>query len=73
MLRKAMDTFLFSKWFELRRDLERQLQQKGAVKPAVHKGEFNPDYFLGYCSRAGGYIPMNPPPDGFDMKEIYGI
>mmetsp|Transcript_28822 Transcript_28822/g.43530 ORF Transcript_28822/g.43530 Transcript_28822/m.43530 type:complete len:495 (-) Transcript_28822:51-1535(-) len=64
---------LFSKWFELRRDLERQLQKKGSVEPAVHQGGFNQEYFLGYCERSGKYIPMNPPPDGFDMKEIYGI
>lgn len=64
---------LFSKWYELRQDLEEQLQTVSKVEPVEHKGVFNPEYFLGYCSRIGGYIPMNPPPDGFDMKEIYGI
>ena len=64
---------LFAKWFELRSDLEQQLKEHHQYKPADHEGSFEPDYFMGYCQRAGGYIPMNPPPDGFDMKELYGI
>lgn len=62
---------LFRKWFELRNDLEQQLQ-KFDVEPAKHDGPFNPEYFMGYCSGVGGYIPMNPPPERFDMKQIYG-
>jgi hypothetical protein len=63
---------LFAKWFELRQDLEQQLSTFG-VDPVSHEGNFNANYFLGYCSRSGGYIPMNAPPDGFDWKQIYGI
>lgn len=63
---------LFRKWFELRHDLELQLKQYN-VEPVTHEGTFSPEYFQGYCSRANGYIPMNPPPEGFDMKQIYGV
>jgi hypothetical protein len=64
---------LFTKWFALRQDLEDELQRTAGVEPAAHEGGFHPEFFMGYCSRQGRYIPMNPPPDGFDMKQIYGI
>ena len=62
---------LFRKWFELRNDLEGQLKEF-KVEPIKHDGSFYPEYFMGYCSIAKGYMPMNPPPKGFDMKQIYG-
>jgi hypothetical protein len=63
---------LFRKWFELRKDLELQLQ-KYNVEPAKHKGAFHEEYFMGYCSSNSMYIPMNPPPVGFEIKQLYGL
>jgi hypothetical protein len=63
---------LFRKWFELRKDLELQLQRYN-VAPSKNEGSFHQEYFLGHCSSNKNYIPMNPPPDGFDMKQIYGL
>jgi len=64
---------LFSKWFQLRKDLENQLEKKAGVEPSKRDGVFYPDYFLGYCQSTGRYIAMNPPPESFDMKTIYGM
>jgi hypothetical protein len=56
---------LFRKWFELRNDLEGQLKEFN-VEPTKHDGSFYPEYYM-------GYMPMNPPPEGFDtMKQING-
>jgi hypothetical protein len=63
---------LFRKWFELGNDLEGKLKEFN-VEPTKHDGSFYPEYYMGYCSIAMGYtMPMNPPPEGFDMKQING-
>ena len=63
---------LFRKWYELHHDLEHQVR-KTNVEPVNPSGSFHPEYFMGYCKSESGYIPMNPPPDKFDMKQIYGV
>ena len=64
---------LFSKWFDLRLDFEAQLEAASGVKPSERKGSFHTDFFRGYCLGPGGYIAMNPPPNDFDIKQIYGM
>lgn len=66
---------LFAEWFRLRQDFEMQLQTAslGRVSPSPHDGEYLPGAFLGYCRGAGQYIPMVPPPRGFDIQTIYGM
>jgi hypothetical protein len=64
---------LFKKWFDLRQDYEDLLNEKAGIAPAPRNGGFMPDFFGRYCKASGGYIPMNPPPDNFDSKVLYGV
>ena len=64
---------LFAKWFELRRDFEDQLEKAAGVQPSKRDGKFYKDYFLGYCNHPNGYIAIQPPPENFDIKELYGL
>lgn len=75
---------LFREYFALRHDLERQIAV--AIASAHNKEAppslsmtpvdptgYHPEYFLGYCTRQGGYRTMDPLPDGFDLKQVYGF
>jgi hypothetical protein len=64
---------LFSKWFELRQDFEDLLQNETGLEPSQRNGSFEQDYFKGYCASGRRYIPMNPPPEGFNIKKLYGV
>lgn len=66
---------LHREWFQLRSEFEAALEvaSNGQVKPVARTGGFEDRYFLGYCRRAGGYEPINPPPDDFDIKRVYGM
>lgn len=66
---------LFRKWFDLRQDFEDELQKatSGKVKPSQRSGSFQEQYFGGYCNSRGSYIPMNPPPEDFDITSMYGV
>jgi len=66
---------LVREWFVLRREFEEALEvaSEGKTKPASRTGGYEDGYFLGYCHREGGYVAMEPPPDGFDVKRIYGM
>ena len=66
---------LVREWFELRKEFEDALEiaSGGDVKPSPRTGTFEDGYFLGYCKSNGGYIPIIPPPDDFDVKKIYGV
>ena len=62
---------LFEKWFAYRRDFEEQLEKVAGVVPATRDGTYEPNSFLGYCKKQGQYIPMNPPPQDFDISKLY--
>ncbi|KAL7464722.1 hypothetical protein ACHAXS_005088 [Conticribra weissflogii] len=66
---------LVREWFVLRREFEDALEKasSGFVKPSPRGGKFQDDYFLGYCEKDSKYIPINPPPEDFDIKKIYGV
>jgi alpha-N-acetylglucosamine transferase len=64
---------LFQKWFDLRQDFENKLQEFGNVLPSPRTGRYEKQYFGGYCQGQGHYVPMNPPPKGFDVRTIYGV
>jgi hypothetical protein len=65
---------LFQKYFEIRKELEDLLQEKGGLPTnKTYAGKFHPEYFLGYCKRPGGYNAMEGIPEDFDMKQIYGF
>lgn len=62
---------LFQRYFQYRREVEELLAGHGLTQ-RQYNGTFHPDFFLGYCKRAGAYDPMSLLPDDFDMKMIYG-
>jgi hypothetical protein len=64
---------LFEKWFDLRRDFEEKLSMIGRVKPSPRNGKYESRYFGGYCQVKGKYFAMNPPPEDFDIKSLYGV
>ena len=73
---------LFRKWFHLRHDYEVLLQHvtHGQIVPSLssspHEGQqqsYEPQYFGGYCTGRGQYIPLTPPPEHFDPTTMYGM
>jgi len=66
---------LVREWFELRREFEDALEiaSDGQVKPSSRTGAYEDQYFMGYCRKSGGYTAIEPPPDDFDIKRIYGM
>jgi hypothetical protein len=68
---------LVKEWFQLRQEFEDALEaaSNGQVKPSARNGVYYKEFFLGYCrgENGGNYIPIEPPPDDFDIKKIYGI
>jgi hypothetical protein len=64
---------LFRKWFDFRQEFEDELKAAAGVEPSPRTGKYRTEYFGGYCAGAGNYIPMNPPPENFDIKKIYGV
>lgn len=66
---------LVREWFELRKQFEDALEiaSDGQVTPSKRDGAYKDEYFMGYCNRSGGYITIEPPPDDFDIKKIYGM
>jgi alpha-N-acetylglucosamine transferase len=65
---------LFRKWFDLRKDFEAQLQHHAGVMPPPHNGNYEAQYFGGYCHSRGSYIAMIPPPvQNFDIATMYGV
>jgi hypothetical protein len=66
---------LVREWFILRTEFEIALEMvsKGNIPSTVRSGTFEEQYFMGYCRNNGGYIPMIPPPDDFDMSQLYGM
>jgi len=66
---------LVREWFHLRQEFEMALEvaSNGVVKPSSRNGAYEDQYFMGYCRGSGGYIAMEPPPEDFDMKMMYGI
>jgi hypothetical protein len=66
---------LVREWFELRKEFEDELltSSGGKAKLAERNGAFESQYFLGYCSGEGNYVPMKPPPNDFDINSMYGM
>ncbi len=69
---------LVREWFQLRQEFEDALEiaSDGRVKPSPRYGEYYKEYFMGYCKggrNGGGYIAIEPPPDDFDIKKLYGM
>jgi hypothetical protein len=68
---------LVREWFKLRQEFEDALEtaSNGQVKPSARDGVYYKDYFLGYCrgENGGNYIAIQPPPDDFDIKKVYGM
>jgi len=66
---------LVREWFEIRKEFETALEvaSNGQVKASPRIGTYEDQYFLGYCKRSGGYIPIEPPPVDFDIKKMYGM
>jgi hypothetical protein len=65
---------LVTEWFALRKEFEDALENasKGKAQLSSRDGAFERQYFLGYCSRDGGYVAMKPPP--YDVvKKLYGV
>lgn len=65
---------LFREYFSIRRDIElRIIEQGGLLQRKIETGDYHPEYFLGYCKRAGIYNPIEFQTEDFDMKQIYGF
>ncbi|KAL3915764.1 MAG: hypothetical protein SGILL_005494 [Bacillariaceae sp.] len=64
---------LFERWFDLRRDFEEKLNLIGGVNPSPRNGKYETQYFGGYCQLKGKYFSMQPPPEDFDIKRLYGV
>jgi hypothetical protein len=67
---------LVREWFQLRQEFEDALEiaSDGRVKPSPRYGEYYKEYFMGYCKGGrNGYIAIEPPPDDFDIKKLYGM
>ena len=64
---------LVREWFKIRREFEKALEIASDVKPSSRTGTYEDQYFLGYCHRSGGYIAIEPPPEDFDIKRLYGV
>ena len=63
---------LFAEYFKYRKDIEGKIQAVTQQAPSTPNGSFHRDAFLGYCDRAGKYLPMQLP-ESFDMKQVYGF
>ena len=66
---------LVTEWFALRKEFEDELQSAsgGKAELSARDGAFESQYFLGYCSGDGRYVPMKMLPDDFDIKTMYGV
>jgi hypothetical protein len=64
---------LIRKWFDLRQEFEDELQKVGGITPSSRNGAYRQDFFGGYCRSPGVYIPMEPPPEDFDITKVYGV
>jgi len=66
---------LVREWFALRREFEDALTvaSGGAAKLSDRTGGFQDQYFLGYCKGDGKYTAIEPPPQDFDIKRVYGM
>ena len=64
---------LVKEWFELRKDFEDELKRASGKEPSKRDGRYEDGHFLGYCRGSGGYIPIEAPPDGFDIERMYGL
>jgi len=64
---------LVKEWFALRRDFEDELKRASGKEPSRRDGKYEDGHFLGYCRGSGGYIPIEAPPDGFDIERMYGL
>ena len=47
--------------------------ERGTEDYTGNRVGYKSEYFGGYCTGLGKYIPMNPPPDDFDIETIYSI
>lgn len=63
---------LFRKYFDFRKDIEDRMAKVIGMSPSQRNGKFQPEQFLGYCKRSGGYESINIP-DDLDLKQIYGF
>jgi hypothetical protein len=63
---------LFRQYFNYRQEVEELLTAHG-LDQKNYEGSFHPEYFMGYCKRAGEYDPMLSIPEDFDMQMIYGF
>lgn len=71
---------LIREFYNLRKDLENQLQAKtGQIASSTKRftAAYAPDVFLGYCGhtkkKGVQYAGMTGIPESFDMKELYGF
>ena len=66
---------LVREWFVLRNEFEIALEvaSRGKIPSTSRSGTFEGRYFMGYCRNSGGYIPMVPPPEDFDITALYGM
>lgn len=66
---------MLKEWFLLRQDFENALHvaSEGKAKLSERDGSFQRDTFLGYCRRSSQYIPLEAPPDDFDLSVMYGL
>jgi hypothetical protein len=66
---------LVREWFVLRNEFEIALEvaSRGKIPATSQSGTFEGQYFMGYCRNSGGYIPMVPPPEDFDITALYGM
>jgi hypothetical protein len=66
-------SLLVRRYFEVRRDVEARIAAAAGIPAKAYDGTFHRDSFLGYCKFQGGYQAMEPLPEGFDMKQVYGF
>jgi hypothetical protein len=67
---------LFRKYFEMRHEVEALIAaSRGATIPMqLPSGGYEPETFLGYCTKQGSYLPMEETlPPNFNMWEVYGF
>jgi hypothetical protein len=71
---------LFRKWFDLRTDFEETVYQQVTAQTNGTKllfrgrdGSYEKQYFGGYCENQFQYIPMEPPPEDFNITQMYGV
>jgi preprotein translocase subunit YajC len=64
---------LFEKYFAYRHDIEGRIAKLIGRPVSNQDGTYFPEYFKGFCNRAGSYNSMEDIPVDLDFKNVYGF